>query len=221
MNIQFQVSGGDRKAFVKAIAGYLDTPSKYNGMPSCSYSIGAFTVTKEGALTSDEAPSNAEMLVEHLLELGYETQTQEKEQTGVAIQMPLSKFTESQLQNLYTLVEVKSKLIKKALNTTNLSIHILDDRLDFPWFEQSDTPEQIKAYMTFVTALCNMACNQKRITAKEKEVDNEKYAFRCFLLRLGFIGPEYKEARKILLKNFTGSAAFKNTKGGTDDEISK
>lgn len=221
MNIQFQVSGGDRKTFVKAIANYLDTPSKYNGMPSCSYSIGPFTVTKEGALTSDEAPSNAEMLIEHLLELGYEAQTQEKEQTGVAIQIPLSKFTESQLKNLYTLVEVKSQLIKKALNTTDLNINILDDRLDFPWFEESDNPEQIKAYMTFVTALCNMACNQKRITAKKKEVDNEKYAFRCFLLRLGFIGPEYKEARKILLKNFTGSAAFKTTKGGTDDEISK
>ena len=39
---------------------------------------------------------------------------------------------------------------------------------------------------------------------------NEKYAFRCFLLRLGFIGEEYKVERKILLKNLTGSSAFKN-----------
>ena len=39
---------------------------------------------------------------------------------------------------------------------------------------------------------------------------NEKYAFRCFLLRLGFIGAEYKSERKILLENFTGSAAFKS-----------
>lgn len=217
MNIQFQVSGSDRKAFVKAIASYLDIPSKYNGMPSCSYSIGPYTVTKEGTLTGDETANNAEMLVEHLLELGYETESQ----TGIAIQMPLSSFTENQLQNLYTLVDSKSTLIKKALNTTDLTIHKLDDRLDFPWFEESDNPEQIKAYMAFVTALCDMACKQKRITAKEKEVDNEKYAFRCFLLRLGFIGPEYKEARKILLQNFTGSAAFKTTKGGTDDEISK
>ena len=40
--------------------------------------------------------------------------------------------------------------------------------------------------------------------------ENEKYAFRCFLLRLGFIGEEYKVERKILLKNLTGSSAFKN-----------
>ena len=55
-----------------------------------------------------------------------------------------------------------------------------------------------------------MAKTQKRINAKEKEVDNEKYAFRCFLLRLGFIGDEFKAERKILLRNLTGSSAFKN-----------
>ena len=60
-----------------------------------------------------------------------------------------------------------------------------------------------------------MARTQKRITAKEKEVDNEKYAFRCFLLRLGFIGAEYKAERKILLRNLSGSSAFK---GGNPKE---
>lgn len=65
-------------------------------------------------------------------------------------------------------------------------------------------------YLHFVHALCEMACNQKRISVQEREVENEKYAFRCFLLRLGFIGEEYKVERKILLKNLTGSSAFKN-----------
>ena len=54
-----------------------------------------------------------------------------------------------------------------------------------------------------------MAKNQKRITAKPKENENEKYAFRCFLLRLGFIGDEYKTDRKVLLANLDGSSAFK------------
>ena len=34
-------------------------------------------------------------------------------------------------------------------------------------------------------------------------------SFRCFLLRLGFIGKEYKTARKILLRNLTGNSAFR------------
>ena len=50
---------------------------------------------------------------------------------------------------------------------------------------------------------------QKLSQIKEKEIVNEKYEFRCFLLRLGMIGDEYKQVRKILLKNLSGSAAFK------------
>ncbi len=54
-----------------------------------------------------------------------------------------------------------------------------------------------------------MVKRQKRIVATENDVENENYAFRCFLLRLGFIGDEYKAARKILLRNLTGSSAWK------------
>lgn len=64
--------------------------------------------------------------------------------------------------------------------------------------------------MIFVTKLIEAAKSQKRVTAKPKSVENEKFAFRCFLLKLGFIGDEYKTARKILLKNFEGSSAFKS-----------
>ena len=55
-----------------------------------------------------------------------------------------------------------------------------------------------------------MARNAKRVVAKEKETDNDKYAFRCFLLRLGFIGAEFKTERKILLRNLVGSSAFRS-----------
>ena len=66
-----------------------------------------------------------------------------------------------------------------------------------------------------------MSKEQKRITATEKAVDNEKYAFRCFLLRLGFIGEEYKADRKILLKNLKGSSAFKSGAKKEDDSITE
>jgi hypothetical protein len=61
-------------------------------------------------------------------------------------------------------------------------------------------PDEVKAYTHFIAALCKLSKDQKRVSATEKEVDNEKYAFRCFLLRLGFIGNDYKAERKILLK---------------------
>ena len=77
----------------------------------------------------------------------------------------------------------------------------------------------MNAYDTFICKLCEMARNQSRVNSSEKPIENEKYAFRCFLLRLGFIGTEYKTARKILLKNLSGSSAFKN--GGAQHEISE
>ena len=80
------------------------------------------------------------------------------------------------------------------------------------------SPEEVQAYTHFISALCEMARNQKRITVKEKETPNEKYAFRCFLLRLGFIGKEYKEERKILLRNLTGSSAFKGGAKNDDNQ---
>ena len=83
----------------------------------------------------------------------------------------------------------------------------------------SEDAEKVKAYMHFITALCNMAKNQKRITATAKKVDNEKYAFRCFLLMLGFIGEEYKTARKILLSKLSGSSAFKSGVAMQEEEV--
>lgn len=66
------------------------------------------------------------------------------------------------------------------------------------------------AYQQFVDKLVQYAISHQRIISEPHEESNEKYAFRCFLLRLGFIGPKFKAQRKVLLRNLTGSAAFKN-----------
>ena len=118
--------------------------------------------------------------------------------------------------NLKKLLEAKGNLIKKALGIDSLPIEVKEETVEFPWFE-TVSPEETAAYTHFISALCELSKNAKRVTAKEKEVDNEKYAFRCFLLRLGFIGTEYKAERKILLRNLSGSAAFKTIKDGEQE----
>ena len=97
--------------------------------------------------------------------------------------MPKASFTEDSLDNLHRLIEAKGSLIKKALDVTELPITEEDDKLSFPWFTTETDPDEVRAYTHFITALCEMARNQKRVTAKEKETDNDKYAFRCFLLQ--------------------------------------
>ena len=72
------------------------------------------------------------------------------------------------------------------------------------------TPDETTAYMAFLAALCRMARDAKRVIATEKPVESEKYAFRIFLIRLGFNGPEHKAVRCILLQRLSGNAAFRN-----------
>jgi len=228
MTITLNMKGQERKTLVAAIAEITGEKPKYMGMPSVAYKIGSFTVTKEGNIDTGETE---ESVTAHLMRKLFERcfpveidaiqQEEEVEEeaeeadepaepSGTAIQMPLSQFSEKQLNNLYALVDAKSELMKNAFNTEKLPIQIIGNRLDFAWFPKESTPEELNAYMHFITALCDMAKRQKRIMAKAGTVENEKYAFRCFLLRLGFIGEEYRDDRKILLKNLSGSAAFKN-----------
>ena len=71
-------------------------------------------------------------------------------------------------------------------------------------------PDKAKAYTKFIAHLGKFSKEIKRASSNEKAVENEKYAFRCFLLRIGYIGAEYKQDRKILLHNLTGNSSWKN-----------
>ena len=84
--------------------------------------------------------------------------------------------------------------------------------MSFAWFQFTTNPDEVSAYTEFVSRLCDLARKLKRVSSCTNQSDNDKYAFRCFLLRLGFIGDEYKKARKVLLKNLTGNSAFRYDK---------
>ena len=126
---------------------------------------------------------------------------------GLTVEIPLDKVA---VGNLTRLLDAKGNLIKKALGISGLPMEVQEDRVAFPWFVELPDADAVRAYTHFISALCEMSKNAKRVTVTEKAVENEKYAFRCLLLRLGFIGAEYKAERKILLKNLTGSSAFKS-----------
>ena len=227
MVIIYNVTGAERKRLVAALSNLIGVKAKYLGMPSMAYEVGDFIIDKNGTLEltgkaeSEEIESVAERLASEGFTPEEETKVTEAAQTaesgvfGLCISMPRSSFTDTALDNVKAITQAKGKLIRHVLQLDDLPIEISEDEVSFPWFEEMPSPEEIKAYTHFISALSEMARNQKRITVKEKETSNEKYAFRCFLLRLGFIGKEYKEERKILLRNLTGSSAFK---GGAKNE---
>jgi hypothetical protein len=131
----------------------------------------------------------------------------------LTIEIPLEGFTPEKLDNLTRLVNAKAVLLKAALGTDDLSIKQTENTLRFPWFRGTIDAEHTEAYATLVSLLCKTAIEKKRITAKENEgIENPKYAMRCFLLSLGFIGDDYKAARKILLSRLEGNSSWKNNK---------
>ena len=221
MIIHYRASGKERKRLAEVIAKEIGVDAIYQGAPTFSYKMDYFTVDREGALVFDDefGGDEAERVLDAIAAAGFtpDEEDEMEKKTGLAIQMPA--MTGDELSRLEQLIESKESLLKKAIGADSLTVGEKDGKLDFAWFKADAQPDEVKAYMDLVTALCEMAKKAKRITAKDKQVENEKYAFRCFLLRLGFIGDEYKASRKVLLQNFSGSSAFKN--GGASHEISK
>ncbi|WKY49076.1 virulence protein [Eubacteriaceae bacterium ES3] len=222
MTGRFQLIDNDRKALIAAIGEILETKPIYQGTPSFSYTIGDFEVDKQGGLIISESieKSASESLLESLQSKGFTFETPEtpdEEDDELIIEIPKEGFTDEAIHNLENLIISKCHLIKKALGADSLHLEKTRDSLRFPWFSANAEPDAIKAYTQFIAAICDMAKNQKRISATVKIVENEKYTFRCFLLRLGFIGDEYKTTRKILLSNLSGSSAFKH--GTKKDDI--
>ena len=232
MKANYNLAGTKRKELVQAIAEITGEKADYMRMPTCAYEIGNITVDKDGGVScSDE--EEMQMVMKALNEKGFtaeedaetkqpeqaettepEHTTEEEKETAedeqepaLTISLPLASANVGILRNL---ISAKESLIKKALGITDTRINISDEKIEFPWFDRELTPEETNAYTRFLSFLCKLSKEVKRCNGKEHPAANEKYTFRCFLLRLGFIGAEYKEDRKVLLKNLTGSSAFKN-----------
>ncbi|WP_314403263.1 virulence protein [uncultured Granulicatella sp.] len=216
MELKYEMKGAERKKLFKAIESLTGYKAKYLGMPSAAYEVGTFTVSKEGTVksTTDKDLEN----LEKILANDYEIEIPRSETVvtqGLTVAIPKEKVNLSKLEKI---LENKGDLIKKALGVISLGIEEDEEKVSFPWFEKIDN-EHLMTYTKFIAALCKMSVKAKRINEFSKEVINEKYTFRCFLLRLGFIGDEFKMDRKILLEKLSGSSAFRN--GGLKDEISK
>lgn len=239
--IRFNVTGAERKRLADYIAGFLGCKKEYLGAPSFAYKVGYFEVSRDGEVTFEEHPSLKEEVTALMQELeqegfhaeGAETphkaedkiageQPQSPEQTPqetpvrLTVSIPLENVS---VGNLTNLLEAKGSLIKKALGVNDLPFEIGEDAVTFPWLDDCPDATTAKAYTDFIAAVCRMSVEQTRINAIRKEVTNEKYAFRCFLLRLGFIGSAYKADRKILLRNLEGSSAFKTAKEVASDAV--
>ena len=131
----------------------------------------------------------------------------------LTVEFPLAGFTPQTLDNLTKMVAAKEALIKAVLGSADLPIQVKEETVSFPWFTLND-PSEAACYTQFIAALCKTAMAKKRVTAKDRGlIGNPKYAMRCWLLSLGLIGNEFKNARKLLLAKLEGNSSFKDGVG--------
>ena len=239
ISLNFNVAGDERKKLVKAVGAYKQVTPEYLGVPSFAFRIDEMIIDKDGILIIEGGmePEKLQEFLKYLEEKGFHTivaatedastedtpaepaaqaeyemepeDTPTEEPTLLTIEVPRDGFTEESIINLQKIIDSKASLLRKALGTDDLSVQISEDRIAFSWFHIED-PASTSAYAHLVSALCQMAQKAKRVTAKEKPVESEKYAMRIWLQRLGFGGSEFKEERALLLKNLSGTSAFKN-----------
>ena len=232
----YNLTGSNRKPLVEAISQILGQPAVYQGAPGFSYMVGDYTVDRNGILSygSNIHPDFAAVLVEDLRKRGFTAEKVVMNDVGTnggedaadsnvseavsndnaldkfTVEIPDTGFTPEARENLKKIVASKATLLGQALETDNLSIVELDGKIAFPWFTHHGLDGEADTYSRFIAAICKMAKTQKRVTAVEKPIENAKFTMRLFLIRLGFIGDEYKTARKILLRNLTGNSSWKS-----------
>lgn len=210
-SLNYNVAGEERKKLVRAVSDILGEDAVYLGAPTFAYTVDFCTISKDGTLIfPDPAPVEVDMLYYELRQRGYAPVLILEDVRRFTVELPRDGFSEKAYGNLQRIIASKASLLKKALGTDTLEVKVTDDALRFPWFTLHDLDGEADAYTRLVTALCKMAKERKRVTAKEREVSNDKFTMRLFLIRLGFIGPEYQAARAILLRSLTGSSAWKN-----------
>lgn len=229
MKIDYNVTGAEKKKLVQAISKATGYEAKYLKLPTLGHQVGPYFISRDGVVEVDENEPTVDAAIngavaagfigtieadpedEELMEVESSPVEEEDEPLMGSISVTKEGMTPAMIENLQKIIIGKASLIKQAFGIETLPVLEEHDKITFEWFPNMD-PSNGPAYCAFISALRKMAMEAKRVTMSDSEVENPKYAWRCFLLRLGFIGPEYKNTRKILMKNFTGSSAFKHKK---------
>ena len=216
--IRFTLKSKQRPKLAQEIGNILGTAPHYERVPSCAYDIAGYRLDKEGVLHIPEgAEETAKDLILQLRERGFQDDAEVTEEVPVqqeklTIAIPKESLTDTALENLQKIIANKQTLFQRAFRTDSTEVEITEEKINFTWFPYTTDSDEIAAYTQFISRLCDTARDAKRVSSNPTETDNDKYAFRCFLLRLGFFGKEYTTARKILLRNLTGNSAFRSVK---------
>ncbi len=207
-----------RRELVSTLAELLNEKPRYCYAPSFAFAFSQYTVDRDAVIhPSENAEQQAVIDLAALLNRrGFECEVSDiaadapESEGHYTVCVERGKISEETLSKLRRIVRGKAGLLRQALGESSLEILTEAQNCIFPWFPADSDETSRNAYAVFIEKLIAFAEQRTRVTAEDKPCDNPKYAFRCFLLRLGFIGVEYRKERAVLLRNLQGCSAFRS-----------
>ena len=127
---------------------------------------------------------------------------------------------QTNLENLY---ESKGKLFQKALDipfsqVADTSQGKESGIISFPYFKSTLHQKELLSDIQFAQIVSSFAENNRTVSQKKSENQNDKFMMRTWLVRSGMVGEEYKFARKMLTKNLEGNSAWQKMMEPTEIE---
>ena len=231
MKFRFGLENGKRRPLANALGEAMNAEVRHLGALTFCFEVGGCLLDRDGLVDIPVEAKPIEVLSKlaaagfHAERIGpgpktpqekpmhEETEQAEPAGEGFIISIPAQDFSPRVRDNLDKLLAAKGGLVMAALGVGRLQYSEDHGYLAFDLYDSQPEEKELIACAHLLNALYNTAREQVRVTAKaQADIDNPKYAMRCFLLKLGFIGPEYKETRSVLLSRLPGNASFKSGK---------
>ena len=127
---------------------------------------------------------------------------------------------QTNLENLY---ESKGELFQKALDipfsqVADTSQGKENGVISFPYFKSTLNKKELLSDIQFAQIVSSFVENNRTVSQKKSENQNDKFMMRTWLVRAGMVGEEYKFARKILTQNLEGNSAWQKMVEPTEIE---
>lgn len=210
-----------RAEVAQLIAQAIGAQARYLKAPSMAYQIGEYRLTRNAHL---QGPKLTEQLRETLASRGVtitapdvepQAPTGEAEEVGLVVMVPATSLGEQGRDNLEAIMRAYGPLIARALNLpAPASVEYIRHEdaglvARFAWFTTLPDAEVATACQDFIAALVAMAKTARRVRGRAPQSDNDRYAMRTFLNRLGLSGDEHKATRRVLTRYLSGNGAWR------------
>ena len=114
--------------------------------------------------------------------------------------------------SIQTIEEFKTGIAGKQQSGFNgIEFNFTNNTITFKFFRHLQEPDRLEAYTQFISLLSKSARGLSHASPKLTATDSYKFTMRTWLIRLGFVGHEYKKSRMLLLKNLEGNGAYRKT----------